>query len=334
MKIVCYVADHGGCGFYRIILPYSNLKGHEVRIRQGVITPDLYWCDVAVFQRVDNDDVIARMREAKNIGKKVILDCDDNLHNLPITNPCSAIFGEGKPATVRFEKALQTADLVTVSTQGLADEYRRFNPNIKVCENFVSDKHVYLIAPKEITGELKRPPEVRIGYVGSPTHAGDVASISQPLVNIAKKYPNVKYVFFGQPPQLPHTLDHRVEYHPAICALAKESASDFMLRYYQAVVALDLDIAIAPLKANAFNRCKSAVKMLELGMCGIPIVASRFGPYEDWPLVERGWVGSLEYFIGMRMARRTFAEANLSFIRRYFTTPTAIKQWEAILNAL
>jgi hypothetical protein len=36
----------------------------------------------------------------------------------------------------------------------------------------------------------------------------------------------------------------------------------------------------------------------------------------------------------MRMARRTFAEANLSFIRRYFTTPTAIKQWEAILNAL
>jgi len=143
----------------------------------------------------------------------------------------------------------------------------------------VSDKHVDLIAPKEITGELKRPPHVRIGYVGSPTHAGDVASITQPLVNIAKKYPEVRYVFFGQPPQLPHKLDPIVEFHEAICAGPDESASDFMLRYYRKIVSLDLDIAVAPLKANAFNKCKSAVKMLELGMCGIPIIASAFGPY-------------------------------------------------------
>lgn len=341
MKIAVFVADNSGCGYYRATLPYSSLKGHDVRFFKGVDTRALYWADVLVFQRVDHPDVIARMREGKNHGKKVILDFDDLLHWLSPANPCSKVFGEGKPATKNFEVALSVADIVTCSTQPLADEYKRFRDDIMVCENFVSDTMLEQIAPKEITGELKRPPQVRIGYVGSPTHAGDVASISQPLVNIAKQYPEVKYVFFGQEPQLPGKMADRIEYHPPIGAEPGESASAFMLRYYQKILSLDLDIAVAPLKANPFNACKSAVKMLELGMCGIPIVASFFGPYKDY-FAHRGyiitasgheaWVDLLAEYVASPSMRKIVSRNNLYCVNA-MTTPAAIKQWEAVLNA-
>ena len=116
-----------------------------------------------------------------------------------------------------------------------------------------------------------------------------------------------------------------------------------MLRYYREVVALDLDIAVAPLKANTFNRCKSAVKMLELGMCGIPIIASYFGPYkeyyDDGAVVDTArdagdWFDALETFIERKATRAIVAEEHLNQVEQFHTQFFALGAWEAILNAL
>ena len=52
--------------------------------------------------------------------------------------------------------------------------------------------------------------------------------------------------------------------------------------YYDLLHRLDLDVGIAPLEPVIFNRCKSAVKVMEYGMLGIAAVASRFGPYAEY----------------------------------------------------
>jgi len=342
MKIVCYCADQGGCAWYRLILPYNSMPEHEVRFRKAVVTPDLYWADVAVFQRVDNDAVISRMREMKSIGKRVILDLDDLLRDLPASNPVSSVYGQGKPASERFEQALRIADVFIASTQGLADAYRDVRDAV-VCENFISDEHLRLVAPPVIDGKPKRPGEIRIGYVGSPTHAGDVSHISQALVAVAKEHPEVRFVFFGQPSTLPSSMKERTEFHECIGAEPGESASDFMLRYYLAIKSLDLDIAVAPLKGNPFNACKSFVKMLELGVCGVPIVASDFGPYRDYR--ERGgqvvlapthewWVNELKSLVESPEKRADFAIANIAHIMKHHTTAVGVASWEALLASM
>ena len=343
MKIACFVADESGCGFYRVTQPYSLLREHEVRFRKAVVTPDLYWCDVAVFQRVDHPDVISRMREVKALGKRVILDFDDQLHDLPASNPCATVWGAGKEATNNFEEALDVADLVTASTQALADAYSHFRTDIMVCENFVDSYYLKSLSPVEIDGSPKITGQVRIGYVGSPTHDGDIASVSQALTKVARLYPEVRFVFFGQKSCLPAALSDRVEYHPCIGKEPQESLSEFMLRYYKKIGSLNLDIAIAPLKANAFNDCKSFIKCLEYGMMGIPIVASDVGPYSDY--IERGgpivtahdhhdWIGHLSALVEEGFVRRGMAEANLKHIRRNHTEASALIQWEAALASL
>ena len=343
MKIACFVADSGGCAWYRLCLPYGNLQGHEVRFFNAIVTPAVYWADVGVFQRVDHPDVIGRMREMVNVGKTVIMDWDDNLHNIPRSNPCARIFNEGTEGTKNFETAMGVADYLTCSTQRLAAEYERFDPDIRICENFISSKHVAEMAPSVIYGEPKRQGQIRIGYVGSPTHGGDVSSVSQALSNVAKQNPAVQFVFFGQKSMLPQKFADRTEFTAPIVADKGEAAGDFMRRYYRTVKSLDIDIAVAPLKDNVFNDCKSAIKMLEIGMLGIPIVASDYGPYREYhrrggPVITAGeqqvWEWQLNSLIASTEMRREYGQKNLAYIRQNCTEKQCLSPWEALLGRI
>jgi hypothetical protein len=50
---------------------------------------------------------------------------------------------------------------------------------------------------------------------------------------------------------------------------------------------LNLDLALVPLEVNQFNRCKSNLRLLELGACGVPIVCTDIEPYQcDLPVTR------------------------------------------------
>ncbi|WP_446750735.1 glycosyltransferase [Streptomyces sp. WZ-12] len=55
--------------------------------------------------------------------------------------------------------------------------------------------------------------------------------------------------------------------------------------------AIDFHVGIAPLKHHAFNHSKSALKIIECGALGIPVVASAVEPYEA--TVRHGITGYL-----------------------------------------
>ena len=54
---------------------------------------------------------------------------------------------------------------------------------------------------------------------------------------------------------------------------------------------IDYHVGIAPLRPHVFNQAKSALKALECGALGIPVVASAVRPYEDY--IHHGTTGYL-----------------------------------------
>ena len=45
--------------------------------------------------------------------------------------------------------------------------------------------------------------------------------------------------------------------------------------------ALNLDLGLAPVELNLFNECKSNLRQLEYGACGIPVICTDIRPYRD-----------------------------------------------------
>jgi hypothetical protein len=51
--------------------------------------------------------------------------------------------------------------------------------------------------------------------------------------------------------------------------------------YPRKLASLNLDLALAPLEENAFNECKSNLRLLEYGACGFPVIATDIVCYQN-----------------------------------------------------
>lgn len=344
MNIVACPTDNGGCGWYRIVLPFSNVQGHTVSFTQFKNDPKLNLAELVVENRPVSNNNLEVCIKSKQMGKKLWVDFDDNLHTLPSSNPCADMYGNGKPHIINFERALKLADVVTCSSHILAAEYKKYRDDIIVLPNMLSTEHFDRFFPNNITGEPKREGEIRIGYVASQTHVVDLVTIVKALTNIAKKYDHVKFVFFGQLPPLVPEICKKVEYHEGIAPKDEEPA-DFMARLYECSQKLDLDIGIAPLARHVFCKCKSYVKVLEYGMLGIPVLATNYGAYqyykESWGGIQtaspddtKDWTNKLSELIESASLRAQLASQNIEIVNDYHLITRGISQWQTIVEAL
>ena len=89
----------------------------------------------------------------------------------------------------------------------------------------------------------KRAGQIRIGYVGSITHAADLAVVEKALWKIMRRYPQVHFVSAGQYLKPHEEFLDRCEWDRGIAPEPGESGFDFMVRYYQLIESLDIDIA-------------------------------------------------------------------------------------------
>ena len=287
--------------------------------------------DTVLYQRVGKPEIVAAMKLHKAAGRRVVLDFDDNLHALPPSNPVFSLYGTGKPHTVAFEQALQVADVVTCSTQGLKDEYRSLRSDIRVIPNALAPEHVAAFE-REYTGAAKRPGEIRIGYAGTASHAADLEIARKPLIAIKNKYPQVRLVTVGQ-----YFDGLSDDHHIGISPERDEHPGAFMLRYYKLLDSMDFDIALAPLQSNTFNRCKSWIKAAECGICGIPVVASNFWPYaayEGKVALASGsveWASHLIELIESASLRAELARENYRWIAEHGTSASTSAEWRGVL---
>lgn len=291
--MVYYIGgNYDSCYYVRCLLPLqSNLwDGDQTSIikqapNNGKMLKGVMASDVVVFHRPMTKEFYDLALKIKAMGKKVVMDNDDTYRKdagVPFT--MTRALGNPEDQLDRIDTTLKDfasiADLVTVSTDFLANEYKEVNDNVVVLQNCV-DKRDWYLPQKNTTGKI------RVGLVGSVASHEDYEQII-PLLNAIKGREDIQLVLFALPEKSKYTqlavelykpeFDFWEQYNPEWQPFVQ------MSDYMKTLAELKLDIALIPRKDNYFNRCKSNLKFLEMSMLKIPVIAQGFddgmSPYQ------------------------------------------------------
>lgn len=275
-RIFGWLGDNAGCAYYRCTLPMSNLP--EAPWQAGVATtiPDEYFMrfDVIVGQRVCKPGVTQRwQRICADPDVKAVYELDDDFWTLDPSNSAHDWYAQPH-IRANLQANITAADLVTVSTEPLADRVRPWNPNVVVLPNYIDAQVLDLPRPDQSVDT------VTIGWAGSSTHDMDWVDAGPAIAKVVTSLPNARMSFLGAryPQGMPRD---KVSWTPW-----QESVG-----MYLELLTMPFDIAVAPLAAHPFNAAKSDVKAKEYAACGIPIVASNVRPYAEF--VVHGETGFL-----------------------------------------
>jgi glycosyltransferase involved in cell wall biosynthesis len=265
---------------YAIAQAHTNLLDNNVL---DVLRPD-----VVLWQFQQTDAQIEAMRRYRKALKNtfMVYEIDDLFWRVPDSSVHKA--GIAPDTKQRIEAAASICDAITVTTEYLAREMKRLtkNADVRVVPNEIPQWFINAALQGRRTANPTSD-KPRIGWAGGVGHTGDLTILTAIMDLLGDE---VQWVFMGWLP--PHLLpaNHvlqpgmplppNVEYHAGV---PFES-------YPAALGALKLDIALAPLEDNAFNRCKSDLRVLEYGAAGFPVIASDVVTYRDCPHIRRvGW---------------------------------------------
>jgi glycosyltransferase involved in cell wall biosynthesis len=192
---------------------------------------------------------------------KLVFEIDDDLWNIDPSNR-QAFWFYGQPHQQRMIDNIIVSDLVTVTTEPLADLVSAWNPNVAVLPNMIPSS--LLDTPTPVVGE-----RVTIGYGASPSHVRDFGEIARPLKRVLQRFgDSCEFHCMGSDfTDRCRSLRGRTRF---------SSWHDTVSGYLAAV---DFNIGIAPLRQSVFNDSKSEIKLLELAALGIPALVSDTGPY-------------------------------------------------------
>lgn len=288
-----------GCHYYRVFLPsiYLIKKGVEV----NYVTHDydsqkrkqlIKWADIVVFSRAYKnkkqlDDFI---NECKKQNKPIVYDLDDDVWNIVEENPAMCA---KKNLCECGSVLLDVADLVTTTTEELANVLKKKNKNVVVIPNAID-------ITQFINYEKKENKLPIVVYAGSASHWNDLLTILPTLNEIKKKYPFV-FVMLGFTAGPIESAMY--EYKKLQSWDVKEEISKYQnealkcweylkemrlvhipfytpeLFPYALSRLVNADIGLCPLENNKFNEAKSCLKFYEYGACGTATLAPRILPY-------------------------------------------------------
>ena len=322
--IMVFVSDLQGCGFHRGTVPLVSLCMAglaEGRLDVMVWPVEMLLAvrpDVVVWQRYVEDGQIEALRKAREAlpDALFVYELDDYLGELPPASFHAGFMPPELPARIR--RAIAYCDRVTVSTEPLAEWFRGGlgAADVRVVGNAVP---AGALRPRESRAHGR----LRVGFVGGISHDGDLRIIRPAMEAIGDE---VEWVFFGSQPKDPPV---RVEFHPGV------QPSEYQAK----MLGLDLDLVLAPLEDNRFNRCKSNLRILEAGMAGACAIAQRLDPYlaGNPPVFAHAdssdeWTAAIRAFMAApRFERSASATALQTWTAKHHTLegrlPTRVDAW-------
>ncbi|MCX8024628.1 MAG: tetratricopeptide repeat protein [Thermanaerothrix sp.] len=256
---------------FRLYLPARWLKQAGF-ITQFVLSPtpaDLETADVVVFVRPHiRRESMQAIAECVRKGKTLIVDIDDDFHNIPVHHPGYYHCGPGNPNILRaLELAIGAAAVLVVSTPILAERYGCLAHRVQVIPNGWDDENP--------NWEQPGPPRQRvsIGWAGTTTHREDILLVRNELLHFLRSHPEVTLAIGGdsQVFELFKPLPER-----------QKVFLPFRPHNEYPLILANFDILLAPLTNSQFNQAKSDLKLVEAGARRLPWIASPLPAYRAW----------------------------------------------------
>jgi glycosyltransferase involved in cell wall biosynthesis len=305
MLKIFFSINHSGCAWWRSRQPAEMIKKlglAEVEIFSQYDTDRddvgriLAWCDVIVAQSPAGVESVALSMQYQEMGKVVILDYDDLVYSCSPFNPAYRTLGirdvnvkdvngiehvlwkDGEKGfsikcnygRYRSQQDLfKIADGVTVTNEYLRDRFIQESPVLKdktICIPNSIDFNLFKPFPKKVNDRI------RIGWVTSSSHLNEIWLVKNIFKKLFAKYGDkIVFVQQGDISELKAVFNEKeLECHSFI------DVSVYPLK----LAALNLDIGVAPLVDDEFNRCKSSLKWSEYASMKIPAVCSDLPPYQ------------------------------------------------------
>lgn len=271
-RVVAYPGDLTGCGEYRIFAPCRALSA--AGLVQGHVSTKLYHPsqlakiepDVIVLQRQVEDNHLDAIGETRRYSRAFrVFEIDDLLHDLPLKSVHrGSMHGD---ELERLVEGISLCDRLITTSPALADAYGRHCKDVKIVPNYLERAKWGQLSPVRL--QTRKP---RVGWAGGASHTGDLLLLSRVIKELHQE---VDWVFFGMCPMPLRPYIH--EFHDPV-----------KLDMYPAKLAsLNLDLALVPLEYNRFNEAKSALKILECGVLGYPVICTDIVTYQgDFPVVR------------------------------------------------
>lgn len=349
MRVYFVNSGNHGCYVVRCLLPLvaNGWDGDSTSLELGARTPEnksqaAQDADIVVFHRPDDPRKLELARLLKKAGKKIVMDNDDthkDMGGIILNKYFNA--ERVKRGLAEINKTLDAfaveADLITCSTEFLADEYRKLNKDVVVLPNCVDP--FYFDEPLRNETDV-----VRIGVTGSLGMSNDLEALA-PIIKHYEKDKRVKIVFFSLPanresnPMMANAYENEynfldsvdVEWHPTVN----------MDKYYDKLNSLKLDLMIIPRTDNYFNRCKSNLKFIESSLFEIPCIAQGFAdgksPYQVNPEDSKHmvvvtdntqWIPEIEKLIENKELRRELGRKAKEYVLATYSIDQNAHLWE------
>lgn len=349
MKVFFIQGLYDGCFYVRSMLPliHNGWDGTKTSLEGEKLSNEEMFkksmaSDIIVFHRPDTEEKTKAIELLKRAGKKIVFDNDDTYRPDSGFPKLEQIGNKEMVNSINEElyKNVKQADLVTTTTDILADEYRPLNPNVVVLPNCVD--------PFDWDEPLRNDSDVvRIGLIGSVGY-DDYKIIEKYLLELSKRK-DVQLVMFSL--TKPEYCNEKVkDLYKDSYAFVKNNIEWHthvpMANYMDKLNSLKLDLMLIPRRETYFNKCKSNLKFLEASMLEIPVIASSFSdglsPYDKDLDGENGilckteqeWREATEMLIKDKQKRLEIGKKAKEYVLNNYNIENCHQMWEDAFKKL
>lgn len=277
MRVLCvYPNKTDATSWYRGAGVFGELvrDGVEITNATEITWTEFVGKDIMFFQRPTIESHTLIMQLAKENNKKVVIDYDDLLFEVPEHNKFHIVFKD-KNYRHHFVEALKSADKVIASTSYMKDYMINVNGieanKIEVIRNAFND---YVFNFDKLAFNYNK----MVMWRGTATHDKDLDLYKDDIIKIIDDNKDFKFVFIAYCPDW---------------SLGKENVSYIkptdVILYMNNIRKLNPSISFCPLEDIPFNRAKSNIAKIEATWAGSVSLNMDF---DEW-----NWSGNKDYII-------------------------------------
>lgn len=271
------------CTRYRVINKAEQLRSfsHEVwtvnasDFQMGYAE---YASQIIIYRTPYSEQFKQLIELAHKYNKPVFYDIDDLVYDTSYTDQLDYVKTLGKQEKEAYDsgvrsygKLMELCDAFITSTTDLKNELLKLGKPVYLNRNLASEELIS-ISEQAIAKTIKDKKKIKIGYFsGSITHNENFDLIRSAILKILKEFPQTELHLVGHL-TIP---DEMKNYKKQLIV------HDFLDWTLLPSLVAEMDINLAPLVDNVFNRAKSEIKWLEAALVGVTTVASDIGSFSE-----------------------------------------------------